>query len=124
MEDTPRDGVADAIKVAEKAGIRVLMITGDNKETAISIAKQVGLKTQVIEGTEIDQLSDQELAIAVAENTVFARVRPEHKIRLIKILKDANETVAMTGDGVNDAPALKEAHVGIAMGKNGTDVSR
>jgi Ca2+-transporting ATPase len=126
MEDPPREEVADAIKTAVGAGIKVYMVTGDNKETALSIAKQIGLNadTKILEGNTIDQLSDAELAIEVKETAVFARVRPEHKIRLVKIFKDLGETVAMTGDGVNDAPALKEAHVGIAMGKNGTDVSR
>jgi P-type Ca2+ transporter type 2C len=102
------------------------MITGDSKETALSIAKQVGLSSDIktIEGNTIDQLSDAELAVEIKDARIFARVRPEHKIRLVKIFKDLGEIVAMTGDGVNDAPALKEAHVGIAMGKNGTDVSR
>ena len=126
MEDTPREGVAEAIKTAIGAGIRVYMITGDNKETALSIAKQIGLNTnnKILDGNTIDSLSDAELAVEVKDTTIFARVKPEHKIRLVKIFKDLDETVAMTGDGVNDAPALKEAHIGIAMGKNGTDVSR
>jgi len=126
MEDTPREEVAEAIKTAMSAGIKVYMVTGDNKETALSIAKQIGLSADIktLDGNAIDQLSDAELAIVVKETTVFARVKPEHKIRLVKIFKDLGEIVAMTGDGVNDAPALKEAHVGIAMGKNGTDVSR
>jgi Ca2+-transporting ATPase len=100
------------------------MITGDNKETAISIARQVGILGNSITGAEMDRLSDEELVIATKETNIFARVNPEHKLRLIKIFKLQKEIVAMTGDGVNDAPALKEAHVGIAMGKNGTDVSR
>jgi P-type Ca2+ transporter type 2C len=124
MEDPPREEAKEAIKSAESAGIRVLMATGDNRETALSIARQLDLGQTVLEGSQLDQLSDQELSIAIKDTTIFARVRPEHKIRLVKILKDLGETVAMTGDGVNDAPALKEAHVGIAMGKNGTDVSR
>lgn len=126
MEDPPREEVAEAIKTATSAGIKVYMVTGDSKETALSIAKQIGLgvDTKTLDGNTIDQLSDAELAVAVKETTIFARVKPEHKIRLVKIFKDLGETVAMTGDGVNDAPALKEAHVGIAMGKNGTDVSR
>ena len=124
MEDTPREESAEAIRMAEKAGVRVLMSTGDSKETAVSIAKQIGLRTEVIEGYQMDELSDQEFEIAVKENTIFARVKPEHKIRIVRTLKSLGFTVAMTGDGVNDAPALKESHVGIAMGKNGTDVSR
>ncbi|MBU0534919.1 cation-transporting P-type ATPase [Patescibacteria group bacterium] len=126
MEDPPREEVAEAIKTAKSAGIKVYMVTGDSKETALSIAKQIGLSvdTKTLDGNTMDQLSDAELAIEVKETTVFARVKPEHKIRLVKIFKALGEIVAMTGDGVNDAPALKEAHVGIAMGKNGTDVSR
>lgn len=124
MEDPPREEAKESIRIAENAGIRVIMATGDSKETAVSIAKQLGLPQTVIDGTELDQLTDQELAITIKETSIYARVRPEHKIRLVRILKDLGEIVAMTGDGVNDAPALKEAHVGIAMGKNGTDVSR
>ena len=126
MEDTPREEVTEAIKTAIGAGIKVYMITGDSKETALSIAKQIGLSAanKILDGNAMDSLSDAELAVEVKETTIFARVKPEHKIRLVKIFKDLGETVAMTGDGVNDAPALKEAHVGIAMGKNGTDVSR
>ncbi len=124
MEDPPREEARESIRIAEKAGIRVIMATGDNKDTAVSIAKQLGLAQTVIDGTALDQLTDQELAVTIKETSIYARVRPEHKIRLVRILKDLGEIVAMTGDGVNDAPALKEAHVGIAMGKNGTDVSR
>lgn len=124
MEDPPRDETAKAIAAAQKAGIRVVMITGDNKDTALSIAAQVGLVGSIVEGWQIDDMSDPELSISVKETTIFARVRPEHKIRIVQAFKSVGETVAMTGDGVNDAPALKEAHVGIAMGKNGTDVSR
>jgi Ca2+-transporting ATPase len=126
MEDTPREELAEAIKTAKSAGIKVCMITGDSKETALSIAKQVDLSTgtKILDGNMIDQMSDSELAVELKDVTIFARVRPEHKLRLVKIFKELGETVAMTGDGVNDAPALKEAHVGIAMGKNGTDVSR
>ena len=124
MEDPPREEVKAAIKMAEDAGIRVIMATGDSRETALSIARQLDIGETILDGSQLDQLSDQELSAAVMETFIFARVRPEHKIRLVRVLKDLNEIVAMTGDGVNDAPALKEAHVGIAMGKNGTDVSR
>jgi P-type Ca2+ transporter type 2C len=124
MEDPPREEVIEAIKVSEGAGITVKMITGDNKETATAVGEQIGLKGKVMEGYEIDDLSDEELSALVKEISIFARVRPEHKLRIVKALKDNGEIVAMTGDGVNDAPALKEAHVGIAMGKNGTDVTR
>lgn len=124
MEDSPREEVSESLKTTQRAGIKVLMITGDSKDTAISIAKQIGLPGKVMEGNEMDQLSDQELSVVIKDYSIFARVRPEHKIRIVKILKGLGEIVAMTGDGVNDAPALKEAHIGIAMGKNGTDVSR
>jgi P-type Ca2+ transporter type 2C len=125
MEDPPREEVKESLKICGKAGIEVKMITGDNKETAISIASQIGLrKGRVIEGYELDQLSDDELSKVVEEISVFARVRPSHKIRIVKALKDNGEIVTMTGDGVNDSPALKEAHIGVAMGKAGTDVSR
>lgn len=126
MEDPPREEVSEAIKTASRAGIRICMITGDSRETALSIAKQVGLNIndKILDGATIDRMSDQELAVEVKDTSIFARVRPEHKIRLVRIFKNLGETVAMTGDGVNDAPALKESHVGIAMGKNGTDVSR
>jgi len=124
LEDPPREEVALAIKTAKIAGIEVKMVTGDNIETAISIGKQIGLVGQALEGSQIDGLSDAELAQAVESVAIFARVRPEHKIRIVRALKHNGEVVAMTGDGVNDAPALKESHIGIAMGKNGTDVSR
>ncbi|MCL5783836.1 MAG: cation-transporting P-type ATPase [Patescibacteria group bacterium] len=124
MEDPPREEIAKAIRVCEKAKIKVKMITGDNKETAQAIARQIGLKGDILEGEEIDQLSDEELFNLIPKTAVFARVSPEHKLRIVKILKAAGEIVTMTGDGVNDAPALKEAHIGVAMGINGTDVSR
>jgi Ca2+-transporting ATPase len=124
MEDPPREEVAQALQTAKIAGIEVKMITGDNIETAISIGKQIGLTGKALEGAQLDNLSDAELTHAVASVAIFARVRPEHKLRLVKALKQLGHIVAMTGDGVNDAPALKEAHVGIAMGKNGTDIAR
>ncbi|HDQ88678.1 MAG TPA: cation-transporting P-type ATPase [candidate division WWE3 bacterium] len=124
LEDSPREEVIGAIKIAEKAGIKIKMITGDNKETAAAIARQIGLTGDILVGKEINELSDEELSIAIKKAQVFARVTPEHKLRIVKLLKSHEEIVAMTGDGVNDAPALKEAHIGIAMGKTGTDVSR
>jgi len=124
MQDPPREGVKEAIKICMKAGIKVKMITGDNRETAIAIAREIELNGNVIEGYELDNMTDDKLRKVINEITIFARVRPEHKLRIIKALKSNEEIVTMTGDGVNDAPALKEAHIGVAMGKGGTDVSR
>jgi len=124
MEDAPREEVKEAISLCKKAGIKVKMITGDNKETAIAIGKQIGLIGKVLEGKELDTMTDDELSRVIEDVVIFARTRPEHKLRIVKALKANNEIVAMTGDGVNDAPALKEAHIGIAMGKGGTDVTR
>ncbi len=124
MEDSPREEIAESIQTAFDAGIDVRMITGDSKETAEAIAKQIGLDGPILRGKEIDNMTDEELSIAVKDTVVFARVTPEHKLRIVRLLKAQGESVAMTGDGVNDAPALREAHVGIAMGRTGTDVSR
>jgi Ca2+-transporting ATPase len=108
------------------AGIRVIMITGDYPATAQNIAQQVGLKPldQVITGPELDAMSDEELKERIKTTCIFARAVPEQKLRLVQALKANGEVVAMTGDGVNDAPALKAAHIGIAMGGRGTDVAR
>ncbi|MBI2665158.1 cation-transporting P-type ATPase, partial [Candidatus Woesearchaeota archaeon] len=124
MEDPAREEVKEAISQCHGAGINVKMITGDNKETAIAIAKEVGLYGKVMIGEELDGLTNKELAKVINEIIIFARVKPEHKLKIVKALKENGEIVTMTGDGVNDAPALKEAHIGIAMGKSGTDVSR
>lgn len=125
MEDPPRAGVKEALVQCEAAGIKIKMITGDDKETAISIAKQIGLKKGgILEGPEIDKLSDKDLFKVVKSTVIFSRVKPEHKLRIVHALKEHGEIITMTGDGVNDAPALKEAHIGVAMGKNGTDVSK
>lgn len=124
MEDPPRQEVFEALAVCRNAGISVKMITGDHKETASAIARQIGLSGKLIEGQDLDRLSDDELKNIAADTVIFARVRPEHKIRIVRALKQNGEIVAMTGDGVNDAPALKEAHIGVAMGMGGTDVSR
>lgn len=124
MEDPPREEVVHAIAQCKQSGIQVKMITGDNKATAAAIAKQVGLEGKVMEGTALNDLSDEELSKIVKSISIFARVKPEHKLRIVKALKANGEIVTMTGDGVNDAPALKEAHIGVAMGINGTDVSR
>lgn len=124
MEDPPREEVKLSLEVCKKAGISVKMITGDNKETAIAIAKQIGLSGKVLEGSELESLTDNELEKIISSVVIFARVKPEDKLRIVRALKQNGEVVTMTGDGVNDAPALKEAHIGVAMGKNGTDVSR
>ena len=125
IEDPPREEVKEALLTCKRAGIAVKMITGDNLSTALSIAEQIGLeKGRAMEGGELDQVTDEELIKIVNEISVFARVRPEHKLRIVRALKENGEIVTMTGDGVNDSPALKEAHIGVAMGINGTDVSR
>jgi Ca2+-transporting ATPase len=126
LEDPVRADVPRAVAECRSAGIRVVMITGDYPVTAQSIARQAGLETPeaVLTGIELDQLSDEELRIRLPQVQVFARVVPEQKLRIVIALKAAGEVVAMTGDGVNDAPALKAAHIGIAMGGRGTDVAR
>ncbi|MFA6269412.1 MAG: HAD-IC family P-type ATPase [archaeon] len=124
MEDPPRKEAAESIKACLLAGIQVKMITGDYRDTALAIAKQVGIEGKIMLGGEIDDLTDEELTEVVQGISIFARVRPEHKLRIVRALKLKGEIVTMTGDGVNDAPALKEAHIGVAMGKTGTDVSR
>ncbi len=124
IEDPAREGVRESISICYTAGIKVKMITGDNKETAMAVAKEIGLQGKLMEGYELDGITDSELPSIVNSISIFARVRPEHKLRIVNALKSNGEIVTMTGDGVNDAPALKEAHIGIAMGKNGTDVSR
>ncbi len=124
MKDPPREEVKESLTKCKIAGIKVKMITGDNKETALAIAREVGLKGDLMEGFELDKYTDEELEKIIPSISIFARVKPEHKIRIVRALKALGEIVTMTGDGVNDAPALKEAHIGVAMGKNGTDVSR
>lgn len=126
LADPLRDTVPSAVKECHAAGIRVVMITGDHPTTAISIARQAGLAPleQVLTGPDLEKLLETELGKAVRHVNVFARMVPEQKLRLVNALKSAGEIVAMTGDGVNDAPALKAAHIGIAMGGRGTDVAR
>jgi Ca2+-transporting ATPase len=126
LSDPVRATVPAAIAEAQTAGIRVVMITGDYQATAMSIAAQAGLDTRggAIPGLELDNLSDAQLAARIAGANIFSRVTPEQKLRLVNALKAQREIVAMTGDGVNDAPALKASHIGIAMGGRGTDVAR
>ena len=126
LADPPRESVKEDIRRCTKAGIRVVMITGDNGITASSIAKQIGMPNcdQIITGDELNGMSDEELCRRVRGVSIFSRVIPEHKMRIVKALKNDGEIVAMTGDGVNDAPALKYADIGIAMGKRGSEVSR
>lgn len=125
LRDMLRPGVKDAINECHQAGIRVIMITGDFIGTAREIAQEVGLAdTGELIGSELDQLSDEELAERVKTVSVCARMTPSHKLRLVEALKRTNEVVAMTGDGINDAPALKLADISIAMGMRGTDVAR
>ncbi len=124
--DPPRDSIKEDIGKCTKAGVRVVMITGDNGITASSIAKQINMPNSdsIITGDELDQMTDEELQERVKEVNIFSRVIPEHKMRIVKAFKENGEVVAMTGDGVNDAPALKYADIGIAMGKRGSEVSR
>lgn len=126
LADPPREVVPEAIKVCIKAGIRVVMITGDSGITAKSIAKKIGIQNSdnVITGQELEIMSEEELKERIKITNVFARVIPRHKMRIVKAFKDIGEIVAMTGDGVNDAPALKYADIGIAMGKRGTGVAK
>lgn len=125
LSDPVRPEVEPAIRRLEKAGVQTLMITGDIPETAASVANQVGLDgSRLIKGSELEKMSDAELEIAVGTYSVFARTTPEHKLRLVEALQRQNKTVAVTGDGINDAPALRTAHIGIAMGQRGTDAAR
>jgi len=124
MADPPRKTVTSAIEKAANAGIRTVMITGDNLVTAKAIAAKVGIHGEAMHGSELDAISEQDLAAKLTTVSVFARVSPEHKLKILNAFKLRGEIVAMTGDGVNDAPALKGAHVGVAMGKVGTEVAR
>ena len=126
LMDPPREAVPEAIRICSKAGIRVVMITGDNGTTAKSIAEKIGIQhaENVITGKELEEMTDEELMERVKETNIFARVIPRHKMRIVKALKDVGEIVAMTGDGVNDAPALKYSDIGIAMGQRGTGVAK
>ncbi|MBR2133386.1 MAG: calcium-translocating P-type ATPase, PMCA-type [Eubacterium sp.] len=127
MIDPVRPEVVDAIKECREAGIRPIMITGDHKDTAVAIAKQLGIiesAENAITGAELDKISDEELDTAIEKYSVYARVQPEHKVRIVKTWKKKGKITAMTGDGVNDAPSIKNADIGIGMGITGTDVTK
>ena len=124
LQDPLRSEVPQAVTLCREAGIRVVMISGDHARTAQAIARELGLPDAVLSGTELDALSDSDLCLRVREIQVFARITPQQKLRLVEAFKADGEVVAMTGDGVNDAPALKAAHIGVAMGARGTDVAR
>lgn len=126
LADPPRAGVKASVAACHSAGVRIIMITGDNGETAAGIARQIGLRNsaEIITGAELETMSDRELKQRVRTTNIFARVYPTHKMRIVKALQDNHEVVAMTGDGVNDAPALKKAAIGIAMGQRGTNVAK
>jgi len=127
MEDPIRPEALEAVKVAQGAGIRVVMITGDHIDTAVAIGRQLGMDPEeygALEGKMLDQMSDEELDLKLKDVNIYARVTPQHKHRIVERLKQFGHIVAVTGDGVNDAPALRAAHLGVAMGRSGTDVAR
>ncbi len=125
--DPPRPEAAEAVKKCRRAGIRTVMITGDHAVTALAIAKQLGIagkSSEAVTGEQLDRIDDRQLCKLCKTASVFARVTPAHKLRIVRAMKQNGEITAMTGDGVNDAPAVKEANIGVAMGENGTDVTR
>lgn len=124
MEDSPREGVAASIEICKRAGIRTIMITGDNPITAQAIGEKIGIKSQAVTGMDIDAMTEEEFLRTIEYTNIYARVSPRHKLKIVETLKNKGEIVAMTGDGVNDAPALKRADIGCAMGGCGTDAAR
>ena len=127
MIDPPREEVKDSIRTSKESGIKTVMITGDHKNTAFSIAKELNIANnidEVMSGSELDKISDEELSEKTSKLRVFARVSPEHKVKIVKAFKSKGNIVSMTGDGVNDAPSLKAADIGVAMGITGTDVAK
>ena len=127
LMDPPRPQVAPAVQTCRRAGIRPVMITGDHRDTAVAVAVQVGIwrpGDKVLTGAELDHMSQQQLTACCMQTSVYARVTPAHKLRIVKAYQAAGRITAMTGDGVNDAPALRQADIGVAMGKSGTDVTR
>ena len=128
MQDPPREGIKEAVSVCHKAGIKVIMITGDYSLTALAIAKKIGIvkgdDVKIISGSELDKINDDKLKEYLKGQIIFARMAPEQKYRVVSCLQENGEIVAVTGDGVNDAPALKKADIGIAMGITGTDVAK
>lgn len=138
MSDPPRPGVSRSLKRLMRGGVKVIMITGDAETTALAIGKQLGMNIAVASehsssqgtvrpvllGEEVDNMSEEDLALAMQHTTIFARTNPDHKMKIIKALQSRGDIVAMTGDGVNDAPALKKADIGISMGRHGTDVAK
>ncbi|WP_293781684.1 HAD-IC family P-type ATPase [uncultured Aeromicrobium sp.] len=125
LADPPRPEALEAVRDCRRAGVRVVMVTGDQPRTAMAIGREFGLREgDALTGRDLDRLDDEELAAAVTATDVFARVQPDHKLRIVKALQSHGEIVAVTGDGVNDAPALSQANVGVAMGRGGTEVAR
>jgi P-type Ca2+ transporter type 2C len=130
MFDPPRPGVSASIRRLLNGGVRVIMITGDSPTTALSIARTLGIplsnpaNTAILTGLNIDSLTESELSDAISRVAIFARTTPRHKVKIIKALQQRGDVVAMTGDGVNDAPALKMADIGVSMGIGGTDVAK